>query len=70
MARLPPPFYRHVDRVQLAISKSVSLQESGLAELQVKTLSAGISKMSREDIEVWYDDDVLTGEIMVSRHCL
>ncbi|KAL7418343.1 hypothetical protein Q5752_006801 [Cryptotrichosporon argae] len=30
----------------------------------VKTLSAGIGNMSREEIEVWWDDDVLTGEIM------
>lgn len=37
-----------------------------LSSLQVQTLTAGIGKMSREDIQTWWDDDVLTGEIMVS----
>ncbi|WWC88105.1 uncharacterized protein L201_003009 [Kwoniella dendrophila CBS 6074] len=30
----------------------------------VKTMAAGINKMSRQEIEAWWDDDVLTGEIM------
>jgi hypothetical protein len=33
---------------------------------QLKTLSTGIGKMTRQEIEVWWDDDVLTGELMVS----
>jgi hypothetical protein len=31
----------------------------------VETLALGIGKMSRQEIETWWDDDVLTGEIMV-----
>ncbi|RSH91486.1 hypothetical protein EHS25_009785 [Saitozyma podzolica] len=30
----------------------------------LQTLAAGIGKMSRQEIEAWWDDDVLTGELM------
>ncbi|ORY27905.1 hypothetical protein BCR39DRAFT_588985 [Naematelia encephala] len=30
----------------------------------VKTLSSGIGSMTRQEIETWWDDDVLTGELM------
>lgn len=33
---------------------------------QYKTLSEGINKMSKEDVQAAWDDDVLTGEIMWS----